>query len=499
VIPALGQIEIPVLVNSFRSENGQYNFDINFEFTSEDLPSYTFDLEVNVLPDDEPPAPITDLTLVEITSSSAVLTWTNTGDDGLEGNSSLLELAYSQDIITNESWDALPKLSISPNGTGLEQQVVIPNLQSNAFYNFAVKVTDNSGNISELSNISSGNTLIGPLLEVFPETFNPVVLMQDETTNLELQLSNLGDEVLSYTLNVLGVDGAEPTAQKANADAIDFSVELAKGEEDLRTSSPVISGSGGPDAYGYTWADSDEGGVTYDWQDIAGIGTPMTFSDDSVRGPFDLGFDFDFYGETQTQVWVSSNGFLSFSSVSNGCCSGQPIPSADSWNNIIAWAWDDLYPRSGYSAVYLSEADKFTIQFTNYGEYGASGLVTAQIILFADGRIKFQYKEFTNGFDTLRSSIGIENADGTDGLQVAFNTAYLHDELAIEFSNGPEWLSLSDTSGEIEAGLSNSIDLTFDATGQPQGTHEAELKIFSNDVSQPAVVIPLRMDVVLPE
>jgi len=449
--------------------------------------------------DAQPPAAISDLLIEGQTSSSAMLSWTNTGDDGLEGDSSEVQIAYSLVEITEENWDSLDKVTgIIPNASGETQQVNIANLERDTVYYFAAKVIDNSGQPSEISNVVSEVTLVGPILSVTPDSVPPVVLFSNETSLVNLLLENNGDELLTYSLDLIGID-SESAQEKANPLAVNYSEQFVKGDFDSRSGAPVINGSGGPDAYGYTWADSDEGGVSYDWQDIADVGTPMTFSDDSVRGPFDLGFDFDFYGETQTQVWVSSNGFLSFSSVSNGCCSGQPIPSADSWNNIIAWAWDDLYPRSGYSAVYLAEADKFTIQFTNYGEYSAQGLVTAQIIIYTNGRIKLQYKEFTNGFDTLRSSIGIENADGTDGLQVAFNTAYLHDELAIEFSNGPQWVSMSVDSGEIEAGLSEGLDLTFDSADLELGTYEANLSIFSNDTSQPEVIIPLRLDVVSPE
>ena len=52
-------------------------------------------------------------------------------------------------------------------------------------------------------------------------------------------------------------------------------------------------GSGGPDAYGYTWTDSDEEGNFYTWTEISETGTEITtLMDDNRVGPFDMGFDF---------------------------------------------------------------------------------------------------------------------------------------------------------------------------------------------------------------
>ena len=42
-------------------------------------------------------------------------------------------------------------------------------------------------------------------------------------------------------------------------------------------------------------------------------GTSIFLSDDSQGGPYQLGFCFQFYGNTYTQVWIGSNGWISFS------------------------------------------------------------------------------------------------------------------------------------------------------------------------------------------
>jgi hypothetical protein len=74
--------------------------------------------------------------------------------------------------------------------------------------------------------------------------------------------------------------------------------------------------SGGPDAFGYTFKDSNEpDGPTYAWEEISSTGTQVigwTGTDDGYAGPIPIGFDFNFYGNNYDELHVGSNGYLSF-------------------------------------------------------------------------------------------------------------------------------------------------------------------------------------------
>ena len=62
--------------------------------------------------------------------------------------------------------------------------------------------------------------------------------------------------------------------------------------------------TGGPDAYGYTFIDSDEpGGPVYSWVDILGTGTDTGIGDDGDV-TIELPFTFYFYGNAYTDVTV---------------------------------------------------------------------------------------------------------------------------------------------------------------------------------------------------
>ena len=87
-------------------------------------------------------------------------------------------------------------------------------------------------------------------------------------------------------------------------------------------SSPTWAASGGPDAFGYTWADSNSGGPAYAYVVNNGASDLGLSDDDSAVVA--IGFPFEFYGQTYTQVTVHSNGGLSFGntsslSTSNAC------------------------------------------------------------------------------------------------------------------------------------------------------------------------------------
>jgi N-acetylneuraminic acid mutarotase len=102
-----------------------------------------------------------------------------------------------------------------------------------------------------------------------------------------------------------------------------------------------------------------------------------------------IGFSFTFYGSIYTDFYISSNGFIGFGPAgSSGCCSGQPIPSSDGINNIIAAAWTDLYSPGGGGVFYETRGqapNRYLIvayqQIPWCCEFGVDR-VTSQIVLY---------------------------------------------------------------------------------------------------------------------
>ncbi|SVA68612.1 uncharacterized protein METZ01_LOCUS121466, partial [marine metagenome] len=162
---------------------------------------------------------------------------------------------------------------------------------------------------------------------------------------------------------------------------------------------------GGPDSYGYVFIDSNEpDGPQFNYINFDGE-TITNMGDDDYRGPFQLPFDFTFYGETYSQVYINSNGFISFGT-GNTQYNNSTIPDQGVPNNIIAFFWDDLNPASGGIIEYGQVENSWVCSFVNVREFGGSGTISAQVILTEDSEILFQYLDFNNGIDINGETIG---------------------------------------------------------------------------------------------
>ena len=182
---------------------------------------------------------------------------------------------------------------------------------------------------------------------------------------------------------------------------------------------------GGPDAFGYTYRTNERGGPAYSWVDIATLGTevwPGASRDDEFAGPFAIGFDFRFYGQVYNELYVGSNGYVSFGE-GDEYPAYYTLPDSRSPNNVIVPFGGDMYHTAGVSHIYyaqLSNPTRFVVQYSNLDQYHDRGrLATFQIILYPDGNILTHYKNVDTGFPP--EVVGIENIDGTIGLDYGTN------------------------------------------------------------------------------
>jgi hypothetical protein len=178
----------------------------------------------------------------------------------------------------------------------------------------------------------------------------------------------------------------------------------------------------------------------FNFQDISATGTALILGDDVVTGALPLGFNFSFFGTDYTDVYVSSNGFITvLPGQSNGCCNGQPLPTAgaDPGGLIAGW-WNDLYPPGGGTVRYQTTGTPgnrtFILQFTNVPHCcGSSPVVTWQTKLFeGTNNIESHYVNATA--DGSNSSAGIANPTGTIGNQFYLGTAALPANTAVLYT-----------------------------------------------------------------
>lgn len=143
--------------------------------------------------------------------------------------------------------------------------------------------------------------------------------------------------------------------------------------------------------------------------------TPLNGGDDSTR-VVQFAFPFQYYGQTFTSAWVSSNGFVSFQGPNNLCCDGLPMEMAQR-NTIYAY-WTDL---NGGSNPYYSMTDTSALfGWYNTTEYGTQNKVTFEIGLFNDGKIQINYGAVSNTYHTV--SAGITGPTEGDNIQLFYGT-----------------------------------------------------------------------------
>jgi hypothetical protein len=259
----------------------------------------------------------------------------------------------------------------------------------------------------------------------------------------------------------------------------------------------VATPPGGHDAFGYSWRDSDSsGGPAYDWKDISGIGREITFYDlnDGVSSNQLLGFNFEFYDRQFNYIKVTTNGMAYFMNAYFYDHNNVSIPNEALPNNLLAIFYDDLTLQyGGHVYFYTNNADSAIITWENVRDVQQRGTFTFQIILSAPNGIVYQYADM--GTARLNEcSVGIENSTGDIGLQVAYNSDYVHSDLATGFylgdQNSFDWIVLDPSGGSIPAGDGQDVNLTFSSNGMSAGIYTAILKLSANDPNNLQNYIP---------
>ena len=164
--------------------------------------------------------------------------------------------------------------------------------------------------------------------------------------------------------------------------------------------------------------------VAYDWVDISTIGTNTGVTgDDQTLGPFPMGIAFPWYDDNfETQVWVCSNGWIAFSAGQGQAYTNYAIPTSATPNDVVCPYWDDLTPNANSNILYYHDVanSRFILQYDQVPHYSTGGSYTFEAIFCSNGDIDFMYNNLTHG-TANSATVGIENASGTEGIQVTFN------------------------------------------------------------------------------
>ena len=258
---------------------------------------------------------------------------------------------------------------------------------------------------------------------------------------------------------------------------------------------PYIAGErdwSDPDDYGYTWIDSDDPeGPQFNWYELHPEASEVTFSHNDVATDLiDLDFELEYYGIVYDQFRISPNGWLGFGSDWDDY-HNYAIPRTDAPRPAIFSFWDDLDPLQGGNVYYYQDPDSLIIWFNNVIHYPGmyNGTYDFEMILYKTGDILLQYNSMIGDLDT--STIGIQNSTGDDGLQIAYNESYIHNEMAIYIAKPLSWLTVNPISGILSPDTQEEIDISASSEDLASGLYHADLILNTNDPFNSLISIPV--------
>jgi subtilisin family serine protease/uncharacterized membrane protein len=302
--------------------------------------------------------------------------------------------------------------------------------------------------------------------------------VSEPALDVDLVAGQASDTVVVLT-NTTGavVDWEAAAIQDSAAQGTDFAALMAGG-----------------DAFGYRWADSTEpGGPVFEWVDLGTSGSQLFLGDDDSQ-EVALPFDFVYYGIRYSSVRVSSNGYLTFGPDGNDH-TADPLPSTQLPNAVIAPFWTDLDPTAGGGIFVFNDLsnERFVVEYRDIQRLGGDAGRSFQVILHANGNITFNYPSSTGiGALAANISVGIENADGTVGSQVAYEQVFAPSGLALRFYS-PTWLSVAPRTGTLAAGESVELVVGLNAGALVAGDYSGTIEISGGEGLSASLPVSLRV------
>ena len=157
-------------------------------------------------------------------------------------------------------------------------------------------------------------------------------------------------------------------------------------------------------------------------------GTNLTMTDDSQQGPFNIGFNFCFFGQTYTQFYVGSNGWISFSPAQSTTFTSASIPNAGITvpKNCIMGPWQDWHPGIGGQVKYqiqgVAPCRKLIVSWVNVPMYSCTNLNgTFHIVIYESTNVIenfIQNKPSCLQWQSGTATQGIQNLAGTTAIVV---------------------------------------------------------------------------------
>ncbi|PWJ40950.1 S8 family serine peptidase [Sediminitomix flava] len=245
----------------------------------------------------------------------------------------------------------------------------------------------------------------------------------------------------------------------------------------------------------YTYSDSHyDAQVRYDWVEIAEEENRLTIPTDGYL-PVKLPFTYNFYGENFDSIYVCENGYITAvrPQVATDPKYGPYLPN-DGVTAVISpmrssWKVNEVDELSG---IYLSaEDDHVVVEFKKLiaSVWGFPGYATFELILEADGTIKFQYEEVDNFNGEFW--YGLKHLNGEDFVDLGRTGHDYPDVFNTRFEDYQAIILQPALSTKIEGEGTNTHEFALKPDLLLEGVYEDTLVITSNSFITPELKLPI--------
>ena len=239
------------------------------------------------------------------------------------------------------------------------------------------------------------------------------------------------------------------------------------------------------------------------WLNIIETGTKLHFpeeflEEDSfwVAAPLDI--NVPFYGEKYNTLYIGRTGVITFTEGQEPRVWGPAaeIPTKGGLDNFLAplfgfhgFSWLEMYPETG---IYVqSFDDKVVVLFKDmFNNFQLGEPVSFQVHMYTSGVIKYLYQfRDDEASETASSSlVGIENQDGTRGVQVMNKSRqFLFTGTVVTFVPYEYY--------EVGANSSRAFNAQFNAQTLYDGVYSDSLVFKNNTPSDPEFKIPVNLQI----
>lgn len=211
-------------------------------------------------------------------------------------------------------------------------------------------------------------------------------------------------------------------------------------------------------------------------------GTFIPLTDDSQAGPFNIGFSFCYFGNTYTQFWVGSNGWVSFSAgqSTSWSCATLPIPTVNACvpKNCIMGPYFDFNPSAGgqvrYQTLGVAPCRTLVVSWVNVASFSCGGANNVQIILYESTNIIENHignKNNCPGWNSGAGVQGIHNLAGTVAFTVPGRnaTAWASNNESYRYTPAGAPVPATFTWYEVGNAVPIGTGLTINVTPPPAG------------------------------